>query len=359
MRDRIKLLTDKILEKNLDAIFLGKTANVQYMSGFTGTESFILFTPAKKYFITDSRYTEQAEKECTGYQVVRWGKNSSPLTDTLDEVVREAGLERIGFEKDHVTYEMYQKLNDNVDGVHWIPVKGMVEDLRYIKDENEIEKIRRAAGYADRAFTGILEIIRPGLSEKELALELEYLLRKAGADDAGFKTILVSGVNTSLPHGIPSDKKVEAGDFITMDFGGLCSGYRSDMTRTIVVGKADDKQKEYYQILKEAQEMGLKYIKAGTKAAEADTYAREQLQKYEVADKFGHGLGHGVGLEIHEEPYMKKSSKKVLEAGCVVTVEPGIYFPGWGGIRIEDTVVIREDGIEILTGSDKELIELN
>lgn len=358
MLDRIILLTNKIKDADIDALFLMKDANVQYISGFTGSESYILISQDKRYFITDSRYTEQVEKECPDFEVVQWGKNNTLLTDTIKELVVELDIKRVGFEQDYLTYELHQKLTDKIAVVNWIPVKEMVEDLRYIKDEKEIAKIKQAAEYADQAFEHILDIIKPGLSEKELALELEYHLRKAGSDDVGFKTILVSGVNTSLPHGIPSDKKIEKGDFVTMDFGGLCSGYKSDMTRTVVVGKADDKQREYYRILKEVQEMALEFIKAGMRVSEPDTYVRKQLGKYQVADKFGHGLGHGVGLEIHEEPYLSKKSKKVLKEGCIITVEPGIYFPGWGGIRIEDTIVVREDGVEILTHSPKKLIEI-
>lgn len=356
--ERLKQVRRILKEQGLDGLFLITDANIRYVSGFTGSDSYLLLTPDKEFFITDGRYTEQAANECPEFQVREWKKADLSLTKVLHQIVTELAVKKLGFEQNGVSYQLYQQLASSLAGVELVPTKGLVERIRYIKEPAEIDKISQAAVFADQAFEQILGFIKPGLTEKEVAAELAYYISKTGADGPGFPTILVSGVNTSLPHGIPSDRLITEGDLVTMDFGGLYDGYRSDMTRTIVVGKADSEQHRIYQLVKEAQLAALEVIKAGVQGNQPDRRVREIFTREGLTDKFRHGLGHGVGLQIHENPFMGVNCQDVLQAGCVITVEPGLYIPEWGGVRIEDTVVVQKEGIEILTNSTKELIEL-
>ena len=353
---------DKVLAKlerrGLDALLLTADANIRYVTGFTGSESYVLLSFRGRFFITDGRYTEQAEKECPGFTVIEWKKGSRTVERVLAGLCRKHQLRRIGFEQDRLTYESHRKLSDALSGVELVPTKGVVEDIRYVKDPEEIDCIRKAAEIADRAFDQILRFIRPGLTERRVIYELEYYLNEAGSEGAGFSPILVSGVNTSLPHGIPSDRRIEDGDFVTMDFGACRRGYRSDMTRTVVVGTANFEQKRIYELVREAQQAALDAIGDGVRGTVPDRAARAVFAREGLEREFRHGLGHGVGLEIHEPPFMAKTCTRTLKEGCVVTVEPGLYIPGWGGVRIEDTVVVRKDRPEVLTRSSKELIEI-
>ena len=240
----------------------------------------------------------------------------------------------------------------------WIPLAGRVDRLRRIKTPEEIGYMRRAEEIGDEAFEALLPLLKPGMTELEAAAELEYQMKKRGAEGFSFDTIMASGIHSSMPHAIPSGKKLEAGDFITMDFGCTYQGYCSDMTRTVVMGKADEKQKEMYGIVLRAQRAALELIRAGLPGSRVDREAREIIEKAGYGDCFGHGLGHSVGLYIHEEPRLSPSDDTILEPGMIETVEPGIYVPGFGGVRIEDMVAVTEDGCENLTRSPKELLEL-
>ena len=353
---RVEKLIEIIKKNSLDGLFLITDPNIRYISGFTGSDSYVLVTQNKNYFITDSRYTEQAEVQCKDFDVIRWGKPCKSLIETLKDLADKEGLKKVGFEKEYVNYGLYEELSKGLPSIELVPTSSLVEELRYIKDQEEIDNIRKAASFADEAFDKILKLIKVGMTEKELGLELEYQMRKAGADGISFDTIFISGKKTSLPHGQPSEKKIEYGDFITMDFGALCNGYCSDITRTIVVGEVSEEQKKIYDIVKLAQKTGLETIKAGLVGKDVDAKVREAMGEYN--QYFGHGLGHGLGLVIHEQPFMSANCDRVLEENCVVTVEPGIYIPNWGGVRIEDTVVVKNDGVEILTHSPKKLIVL-
>ncbi|WP_416197507.1 MAG: Xaa-Pro aminopeptidase [Sporanaerobacter sp.] len=353
---RIEKLYEQMSKNNIDGLFLLTEPNVRYISRFTGSDSFVFITSKNNYFITDSRYTEQAQSQCKGFEVIRWGNPFKSLVETVKDLVKKDGVKRIGFEKEYMNFGMYESLRESISNIELVPTSYLVEEIRVVKDEEEIECIKRACDFADKAFEKILKIIKVGMTEMELALELEYYMRKAGAEGISFDTIFISGKKTSLPHGQPSDKKIENGDFITIDFGALYKGYHSDMTRTVVVGKANEKQVEIYNIVKAAQQRGLDVLRSGISGKEADTEVRKIMGEYN--EYFGHGLGHGVGLELHEIPFMGVNCDRVLEENSVVTVEPGIYIPDWGGVRIEDSVVVKKDGIEILTHSPKELIIL-
>ncbi|WP_422443716.1 M24 family metallopeptidase [Thermoanaerobacterium sp. DL9XJH110] len=356
MIKRIESLLDILEKEKLDGLLLIKEPNIRYISGFTGSESYTVVSSKGRAFITDSRYTEQAEQECHDFEVVRWRSPFPELQDVIKEVCEKYGIKRLGFEKDAVTIDLYEKFKKALSNIEFVPTLGLVEGLRYVKDSGEIECIKKAAQIADAAFEELLKSVKPGITEKDIELELQYLIKKKGASDIGFPIIVASGARGSLPHAIPSEKKIEFGDFVTVDFGALYNGYRSDCTRTFGVGRLDEKQKEIYNIVKNAQHVGVESLKPGISGKDPDKNARSIIEKAGYGENFGHGLGHGVGLEIHEQPFMSSNCDKTILAGNVITVEPGIYIPGWGGVRIEDSVLVTENGPEILTKTSKELI---
>jgi Xaa-Pro aminopeptidase len=353
---RIKQLEKILKENGLDGLLIVNDANIRYLTGFTSSESFAVLSPGGRAFITDSRYTEQAEREVVNFEIVKWRSPNAGLHETIKAISDRFGIKKLGFEKKYVTMEMYEKLENMLVGIELIGTAGLVEQVRRIKDDQEIEYMRKAACFADKAFTEILNYVKVGITEKDLERELQYITKIMGADDIGFPAIIASGKNSSMPHAVPSEKLIEDGDFITFDMGALYKGYRSDMTRTIVVGHATDRQREVYELVKSSQEESLKMIKSGVDGKIPHLKAREVMEKTGIEGIFEYGVGHGVGLDIHEDPFMSPRCELTLEEGNVVTIEPGIYIPGWGGIRIEDTVVVTNDGCEILTLSPKELI---
>lgn len=353
---RIGKVLERISAAGLDGLLLMKDANIRYVSGFTGSESYLLLSLEKKVFITDSRYTEQAEQECPDFEVVRYQNPHCSLEETIKEKTLEMGIKKLGFEKDYVTYEIYENISQALDETVLVPVLGIVEGVRSVKEEKEIALVQKAAQIADQAFNVIIGLIKPGITEQELETELEYILKKQGASGPSFPSIVAGGPRSSLPHAIPSQRVIQKGDFVLFDFGARFEGYCSDMTRTVVVGEPSVKQQEIYQIVKKAQESALNAVQPGIKGRDLDGVARKVIEDAGYGDLFGHGLGHGVGLEIHEEPSVSVKSEKILEPGNIITIEPGIYLPDWGGVRIEDTVVVREEGCEVLTEFTKELL---
>lgn len=355
---RVNSLIGILKEKNLDGIFLQKDANIRYLSGFTNSDSYLLLDSNNKAIITDSRYTEQAQNECPDFQVVRWRNPYPSLTETVLDLCRKWGIKRLGFEAAVINFDLYSRVKDALEGVELIPTIGLVEEIRKIKDTDEISLIKRACEISDKSFEELLGYIKPGVSEKDIEREFQYIMKKNGADEKAFDIIGISGVKTSLPHGIPSDKLIEMGDFITLDFGAQVQGYKCDMTRTICIGKASDEQKRIYSIVEESQKRGLEAISSGILGKLVDKASRDVIEEAGYGQYFGTGLGHGVGLEIHELPFMSTSCEEDLTVGNVLTVEPGIYIPSWGGVRIEDLVLVKENGYEVLTHTTKKLIEL-
>lgn len=347
------------LEKyELDGIFLINDSNIRYLSGYTGADSFLLQLGDSGYLITDYRYTEQAEEECSNHEVITIDREMDTVEEKVAELAAHHSLSRIGFEKNHLTWERYDNMQQALGAKKFIATSDLVESLRYRKSESEIACIAKAATIADEAFSQILPSIQPGRTEIELVLELEMMIRKSEAENIGFPIILVAGPNSSKPHGIPSSRKIEQGDLVTLDFGAQYQGYRSDMTRTVVIGEPDDRQKKVYDIVREAQQTGVDAVKAGVAGAEVNEKVRTVLKKYDYLNFASKGLGHGLGLDIHEKPFLNRKCENILLPGCVITIEPGIYIPHWGGVRIEDTVVVTEDGCDILTRSTKELLAL-
>jgi Xaa-Pro aminopeptidase len=356
MEQRLLRLRNRFDEVGIDALLVFTPENRRYLSGFTGSSGYLVITREEAVLFTDFRYMEQAGKQAPDFRIVKHG--SKPFDDIVT-FVHKLGVQSLGFEQDHVTYATYKRVLDLLEHVQFVPTSGLVEHLRRFKDPSEIEIIREAAKIADATFSHILHFLRPGVTEREIALEMEIFMRKNGATGSSFDTIVASGVRSSLPHGVASDKVLEKGDFVTLDFGAYYKGYCSDLTRTVSLGRPrDERLKEIYEIVLESQKHALAHIKPGMSGKEADALSRDLIEAKGYGDHFGHSLGHGIGLAVHEEPRLSKLSEDQLEPGMVVTVEPGIYIPNVGGVRIEDDVVITENGIELLTHSPKELLIL-
>ncbi|KUJ91268.1 MAG: peptidase M24 [Thermoanaerobacter thermocopriae] len=341
-------------KRDIEAFVICKFVNVTYITGFTGDDSVALVTHDKAIFITDGRYTEQAQKEVKDFEVI---EHKTGIKEVLKEYIKTLGIKKLAFEES-ISYGQYRELKEFLE-IELIPQANLVETLRMVKDEEEIENIKKAQNITDKAFEYLLNFIKVGMTEKEVALELEYFMKKQGAEDLSFDTIVASGKRSSLPHGKASEKVIEKGDFVTIDFGCKVNGYCSDMTRTIVMGKANEKQKEIYNIVLEAQQKAIANLKAGLTSKEADLLARSVIEEKGYGKYFSHSLGHGVGLEVHEAPSLSFKKEEILKEGAIVTVEPGIYIPYFGGVRIEDMVLLKEDGVINLTKSSKYLIELN
>ena len=352
---KLAKLREKLREKDLDTLLVTGEHNRRYLSGFTGSAGTLVITADAAILITDFRYIEQATGQAPHFQIRR----HDDFLQTLEEVFSECGCHRVGFESDIVTYAQYIKWQEKMEHIEWVATPGLVEELRMIKTENELAQMEKAATIADRAWEQLLPQMKPGATERELALELEFLMRRQGANGLAFDIILAAGPNGALPHAVPSDRPLQNGDLVVMDFGARYGGYCSDMTRTVVIGKACQRTRTLYNIVLEAQLAAVAAVKPGKTGIEVDKVAREIITQAGYGEQFGHGLGHGVGLAVHEEPRLSPKGETVLQPGMAVTVEPGIYIPDFGGVRIEDLVVVTETGCHILTNSPKEILELN
>ncbi len=347
----------KALAGKADAALIFSEANRFYYTGFAASDGALLVKPNGAVFYTDSRYTEAAERKL-GKAYVR---DSAKLYEALNETFRSEGIKTVAVENDRLTLQEFSRLRKELPEVSFVSdetLTVLINEARGVKTNAETEQIKAAQRIAEAAFDYILGFIKPGLTEKEVQLELDYRMLRSGADALSFDTIAVSGVNSSLPHGVPSDKKIEPGDFLTLDFGAVKNGYHSDMTRTVAVGSVNEEQKRVYETVLHAQLASLELLKEGVSCFDADKAARDVIKAAGWGDCFGHGTGHGVGVEIHEYPRLSPLSGAVLKAGNVVTVEPGIYLPGKFGVRIEDMALITETGSVNLTNCPKELIVL-
>lgn len=347
-------LRKQLVKENLDALLITNPYNRSYMTGFTGTAGVALISAEDAVFITDFRYTKQAEKEIEGYRIVQ---HTATIIEEVALQAKNMNVKTIGFEKDDMSFGLYDLYKKAIEA-DLKPVSGLVEKLRMVKTPDEIATLQAAAKIADDAFAHIITYIRPGITELDVSNELEFFMRKQGATSSSFSIIVASGLRSALPHGVATDKVIESGDFVTLDFGALYKGYISDITRTVAVGEPSDKLKELYAVVLEAQERAVREIKPGMTGIEADAIARDYIASKGYGEAFGHSTGHGIGLEVHEGPGLSSKSTIVLEPNMVVTVEPGIYLPEIGGVRIEDDIVITEDGNERLTFATKELLIL-
>lgn len=348
---KLQKLRAEMKRRDIEALLVTSPFNLRYITEFTGTAGLAIVTQDKAVFITDFRYTEQAGVQVKEFEVVQAKKN---LMDEAVQTVHSLGVQTLTFEQDYMTYATAVQYKEKVE-VEMEPVSNLIEKIRMVKTPEEVVVLKAAAKIADDAFEHICGYIRPGLTELEVSNELEFFMRKQGATSSSFDIIVASGLRSALPHGVATDKVIEKGDMITLDFGALYNGYISDITRTVAVGEPSGQMKEIYDIVLKAQELGVEKIGPGMSGIEADAIARDFIKSRGYGEAFGHSTGHGIGLEVHESPGLSSRSETVLEPGMAVTVEPGIYLPGVGGVRIEDDILITESGNERLTNSTKEL----
>ena len=349
--------------ENLDAVLLTGEANRFYAAGFfiPGGDATALVTQKGAVFFTDARYTEAAARHLEGTELREVGP-AKGLTDQLREVLFLKGVRRLGFEDAAMTVQSYRRLekalSEEKSPPELVPASETLLKLRQTKDLRELQAMEAAQGVAERALEDILREIRPGVTEKEIAARLQYLMLHYGASDMSFDPIVVSGPNGSLPHGVPSEKEIQSGEFVTMDFGCIVGGYCSDMTRTVAVGSVTEEMERVYQAVLAAQEAGIAAARAGVPGRAVDAAARDVLKAAGYGEYFTHSFGHGVGVEIHESPNASASNDRPLPAGAVISAEPGVYIPGKLGVRIEDVILITPEGRRNLTKAPKELIIL-
>jgi Xaa-Pro aminopeptidase len=355
--NRLQKIREKIKNLDVDGVMITNPQNRRYLSNFSGSDGVLLISSDTAAIMTDFRFFEQVEEEVSGFVLEKQG----PLFwQSVVELFRKYHWKRVGFEASAVTFQDYKTLTDLVPApIQLVPLNDLVETLRWVKDQQEIELLAKAEQITDTALQKTMALVKPGMKEREMALEFDYQLRLQGAEGNSFTTIALSGERSSLPHGVPSEREIRPGDLVLLDCGALYQGYCADLTRTMVMGTASAEQKGIYQIVLRAQELALAHLKAGLIGSEVDKVARVFLAEQGYGQNFGHGLGHSVGLNIHESPRLSVTEKNFIPANAVITVEPGVYIPGWGGIRIEDLVVVEENGIRNLSGSPKQaLIEL-
>ncbi|WP_186575818.1 M24 family metallopeptidase [Aquibacillus kalidii] len=351
---KLTKLRTSMEEQGIDGLLITSSYNRRYLTGFTGTAGVVLVSKEKSLLITDFRYIEQANEQTSDFSVV---EHKQALGLEIADQVKQLGIIKLGFEKDDVSYATYEQYSQEIDA-DLIPTRGLVEKLRLIKTEDELNILKEAAKIADAAFEHILNVIKPGVKEIDVSNELEFFMRKQGATSSSFDIIVASGLRSAMPHGVASDKVIQNGELVTLDFGALYNGYCSDITRTVAVGDISEELNTIYHTVLEAQRRGMAGIKAGITAKQADDLTRDYIREKGYGQYFGHSTGHGLGLEVHEGPGLSSRSSEVLETGMVVTVEPGIYVPGVGGCRIEDDTVVTDSGNMTLTFAPKELITL-
>lgn len=354
MLKRIQNLRNEMKKDALDSFLVTSQGNLRYLTNFTGTAGMALITSEEAFFITDFRYMEQAAEQVQGLKIVEHEGN---IVETIMAIIAEQQLHSMAFEDSQITFAEYSIFEESFD-LELVPASGLIEKLREVKDQEELAVIQQACKIADAAYEHILKIIQPGMTEIEIANQLDFYMRSLGASGISFDTIVASGVRSALPHGVASQKTIAQGDLITLDFGCIYQGYVSDITRTFAIGDPGEELKKIYQIVLSAQKEVLQQAQAGVTGAQLDGIAREIITVAGYGEAFGHATGHGIGLEIHEGPMLSRLNDKPLVAGNIVTNEPGIYLAGLGGVRIEDDLLILSEGNQVLTHTDKELIIL-
>jgi Xaa-Pro aminopeptidase len=353
-KKRFSWVKHLLASNGLDGLLVTSLENIRYLSGFTGSDATLLLTRDHKYLLTDSRYTTQASRETQGYNITEYTKKVQGIVDA----VLACQIERLGFESQQVAYALYADLVTKLPKTHLVPLDAEIRTARIRKDASEIHFLRKAIAISEQALLKNLSRIKPGTSEMELAQEIEFDMRRLGAESVAFETIIASGYRAALPHGRASEKRLEKGDLIVIDFGVRYNGYHSDQTCTVSLGTPTSEQRRIYSIVKEAHDRAISSIQPGVGFQEIDRAARCYIDEQGYGSRFGHGLGHGVGLAVHEEPRISFHSSGIAEPGVVFTVEPGIYIPEWGGVRIEDMVLVKARSCEVLTKIDKDLMVL-
>ena len=355
--NNIARIREKLAEKNLDAVLVTGEKNQRYATGFPFTDGYVLVARRGAWLITDSRYIEAAGKAAPESVCVQLYDREHPALELVKAALAQAGVERLGAEEEGLSHSRYLALVKRL-GRELLPAQSVFSELRAQKTEEELQSMIRAQRISEAALAETLPLIKPGMTEKEVAAELVYRMLRHGSEGNSFDPIVVTGVKTSMPHGVPGDLVIQKGDFVTMDFGSLCDGYCSDMTRTVAVGSVTDEMRNIYDIVLKAQLAGIAAAKASVPGKDIDGAARKLIADAGYGAYFGHGFGHSLGLDIHEAPSASPANAVPMPAGAVVSAEPGIYLPGRFGVRIEDVMVLREGGCEVITKAPKELIVL-
>jgi len=345
--ERLTRLRERLVQDGLDALAVSNPANVFYLSGFRGSSGALLISGGRTALLSDFRYRLQAREQAPDCEFIEIAKR---LVYHLGHQAKTWGIRRLGYEAGHLTCEARDQLAEGARDVELVP-SSPVESLRAVKSPAEVELIREAVRLADEAMTHMVGALRPGAAERDIALEGEFHMRRAGAEAASFNFIVASGPRSALPHAETTDRRLQAGDLVVIDIGARAHGYCSDVTRSFAIGSADERAREVYSTVYRAQRAGAAAVRAGAVCMEVDAVARSIIADAGYGDAFGHGLGHGVGIDVHEAPRLTRGEETRLSAGNVVTVEPGIYLEGFGGVRLEDMLRVGEDGAETLTGS--------
>lgn len=354
LKDRRSRLLPFFESTNADAILITNLKNIRYFSGFSGSEGALLLTREKGWFLCDSRYTTQAEHEVHDLEIRKF----SIKYEELCSLIKEEKLGRVACEGDHLVVADFIQLSKRLTGSSLVAMEDSLAVVRSWKSSCEIRQLEEVAALSSQALLNTLPLLKPGITEKTFAMELEFEMRRNGADGIAFDFIVASGERGSMPHGVASEKQIQTGEMVTVDFGALKNGYHSDETITIAVGQPDEELLKIHRIVKEAHDKAIESVKPGISCRDLDSVAREHIDKNGYGEFFGHGLGHGVGLDIHEKPTLSPRSVATVEEGMVFTIEPGIYLPGKGGVRIEDTVVVTQTGCKVITNAPKELLFL-
>jgi Xaa-Pro aminopeptidase len=342
MAARLARVRERLAEQDMAGVLVTHLPNVRYLTGFSGSSGALLVRPDQAIFATDGRYAQQAAEEIDG-DVFELLVASDGLLEALTERAGTGARgERVAFESRYVSHEAWERMSETAGSVRWTAISGIVEALRAVKDAGELARIEKAADLAARALVDMLPLVRPGVREAELAAELDFGMRRLGASGPAFETIVSSGPRTALPHAATSDRRLREGDLVLFDFGARWAGYAADLTRVFVLGRPQPRQVEVYEKVLAAQRSAMEVLRDGAAAVDVDRAARSIFAEVDLEDRFPHSTGHGVGLEVHEGPRLSRRSEERVEAGMVVTVEPGLYFADWGGIRIEDDVVVTE-----------------
>jgi len=354
---RLRKLRASIAERGLDALLVSQPENRRYLSGFTGSAGWLFISERKAVLATDFRYVEQAKAESPGFEIVRTERE---LRDWLPGLVSDSGWRKLGFEAAVVSYDSHQKLSEAIEAkkisLELVPAIGLMDHLRSIKEPEELDSITRAVALADTAFEQAKRLLRPGITEEEVAWEIEKLLHQGGSEGVAFEITVASGSNSALPHARPTEKRIRSGEPILIDMGARVKGYCSDLSRTVFLGEADKTLRQVYDIVSEAQAAATERVQSGMSGSQADELARSVIDQSGYKENFGHGLGHGVGLAVHEFPRLGPASCDWLADGMVFTVEPGIYLPGQGGVRIEDLVVLTNGTARVLSSASRDLL---
>ncbi|NLN75742.1 MAG: aminopeptidase P family protein [Armatimonadetes bacterium] len=357
-KTRIERLRGLMADNSLDALLVTDISNVFYLTGFTGSAAVVAVTKSNVYLLTDPRYTTQALEQCPSSNIVEYA--AKPTTVAVSELLNDLPVNRVGYEADQVSVSYYRTVRRHTKpSISMRATRGLVESLRRVKDADEIEIIQKACEIADATFASLIQNISIGMTEKEVALQVDTTLRRLGADKEAFDTIAASGPRAASPHASPTEAVLGPNMLLKLDFGARYGNYNSDITRTVCLGAPDEKQREIYNIVLEAQIRAIEAIGPGKPGWEIDAVARDYIASKGYGDNFRHGLGHSIGILVHDGQALSQTSNIILEPGMVVTVEPGIYVEGWGGVRIEDDVLVTDSGRSILTRADKQLIDIS